>query len=121
VKVHTLLELRGSLPANVYVTGGQVHDINILDQLLPEAGAFYLLDRGYRDFARLYVFTQACAFFVTRARTDAQFYSPRWIDPRDCEAIKPFCSLEFAPPNATPIRCGASTISTSTRSRHSSF
>jgi Transposase DDE domain len=76
VKVHTLLELRGSLPANVYVTGGQVHDINILDQLLPEAGAFYLLDRGYRDFARLYVFTQACAFFVTRARTDAQFYSP---------------------------------------------
>jgi Transposase DDE domain len=74
VKLHTLLDLRGSIPANVYVTGGQVHDINILDQLLPEAGAFYLLDRGYLDFARLYVFTQACAFFITRPRKDAQFY-----------------------------------------------
>ena len=74
VKLHTLLDLRGSIPANVYVTGGQVHDINILDQLFPEAGAFYLLDRGYLDFARLYVFTQACAFFITRPRKDAQFY-----------------------------------------------
>jgi hypothetical protein len=56
------------------VTGGQVHDVNILDQLLPEAGAFYLLDRGYVDFARLYVFTQACALFVTRAKKNMQFY-----------------------------------------------
>jgi len=56
------------------VTGGQVHDINLLDQLLPEAGTFYLLDRGYIDFARLYVFTQACAFFVTRAKENMQFY-----------------------------------------------
>src|SRR5437773_8801968 len=63
VKLHTLLDLRGSIPTNVYVTGGQVHDVNVLDQLLPEAGAFYLLDRGYVDFARLYVLAQACAFF----------------------------------------------------------
>ena len=62
VKLHTLLDLRGSIPTNVYVTGGQVHDVNILDQLLPEAGAFYLLDRGYVDFARLHVLAQACAF-----------------------------------------------------------
>jgi hypothetical protein len=82
VKLHTLLDLRGSIPANVYVTGGQVHDINILDQLLPEAGAFYLLDRGYLDFARLYVFTQACAFFITRARKDQQFYR-RYSRPAD--------------------------------------
>jgi hypothetical protein len=74
VKLHTLLDLRGSIPTNVYVTGGQVHDVNILDELLPEAGAFYLLDRGYVDFARLYIFTQACAFFITRARKDLQFY-----------------------------------------------
>jgi hypothetical protein len=74
VKLHTLLDLRGSIPANVYVTGGQVHDVNILDQLLPEAGAFYLLDRGYVDFARLYAFTQACAFFITRARKGMQFH-----------------------------------------------
>src|SRR5208282_5592504 len=74
VKLHTLLDLRGSIPTNVYVTGGQVHDVNILDQLLPEAGAFYLLDRGYVDFARLYLFTQACAFFITRAKKNMQFY-----------------------------------------------
>ena len=74
VKLHTLLDVRGSIPTNVYVTGGQVHDVNLLDQLLLEAGAFYLLDRGYVDFARLYVFTQACAFFVTRAKKNMQFY-----------------------------------------------
>jgi hypothetical protein len=74
VKLHTLLDLRGNIPANVYVTGGQVHDVNILDQLLPEAGTFYLLDRGYVDFARLYRFTQACAFFITRARKGMQFH-----------------------------------------------
>jgi Transposase DDE domain len=74
VKLHTLLDLRGSIPTNVYVTGGQVHRVNILDQLLPEAGALYLLDRGYVDFARLYVLAQACAFFVTRAKKSMQFY-----------------------------------------------
>ena len=67
VKVHTLLDLRGSIPTNVYVTSGAVHDVRILDQLLPEAGAFYLLDRGYLDFARIYVLKQSCAFFITRA------------------------------------------------------
>jgi Domain of unknown function (DUF4372)/Transposase DDE domain len=74
VKLHTLLDLRGSIPTSVYVTGGQVHDVNLLDQLLLEPGAFYLLDRGYVDFARLYVFTQACAFFITRAKKNLQFY-----------------------------------------------
>src|SRR3989442_3620974 len=66
--------MRGSIPTNVYVTGGQIHDVNILDQLLPEAGAFYLLDRGYVDFARLYVLAQACTFFVTRGKKNMQFY-----------------------------------------------
>ena len=74
VKLHTLLDVRARIPANVYVTGGQVHDVNVLDQLLLEPGAFYLLDRGYVDFARLYTLTQACAFFVTRAKGNAQFY-----------------------------------------------
>ena len=74
VKLHTLLDLRGSIPTSVYVTGGQVHDVNLLDVLELEAGAFYLLDRGYVDFARLYLFTQACAFFVTRAKKNLQFY-----------------------------------------------
>jgi Domain of unknown function (DUF4372)/Transposase DDE domain len=74
VKLHTLLDLRGSIPTSVYVTGGQVHDVNLLDVLELEAGAFYLLDRGYVDFARLYLFTQACAFFITRAKKNTQFY-----------------------------------------------
>jgi hypothetical protein len=74
VKLHTLLDVRGSIPTSVYVTGGQVHDVNLLDQLVLEVGAFYLMDRGYVDFARLYVFTQACAFFITRAKKNMQFY-----------------------------------------------
>jgi hypothetical protein len=74
VKLHTLLDVRARIPAHVYVTGGQVHDVKVLDQLFLEPGAFYLLDRGYVDFARLYTLTQACAFFVTRAKGNAQFY-----------------------------------------------
>jgi transposase len=77
VKIHTLLDLRGSIPASVYVTGGQIHDVNLLDQLLMEPGAFYLLDRGYVDFRRLHLFTQAAAFFVTRAKQNIQFYRRR--------------------------------------------
>ena len=82
VKVHTLLDLRGSIPTNVYVTGGQIHDVNLLDELLLEPGAFYLLDRGYVDFRRLYRFTQASAFFITRAKQNTQFYR-RQSDPVD--------------------------------------
>jgi hypothetical protein len=78
VKLHTLLDLRGSIPANVYVTGGQVHDVKLLDQLVPEPGAFYLLDRGYLDFRRLYRLTQAGAYFITRAKQNTQFYRSDW-------------------------------------------
>jgi len=74
VKLHTLLDLRGSIPTSVYVTGGQVHDVNALDQLQLQVGAFYVMDRGYVDFARLYLFTQACAFFITRAKKNLRFY-----------------------------------------------
>jgi len=74
VKIHTLLDLRGSIPISVYVTGGQVHDVNLLDQVVPESGAIYVLDRGYLDFARLYIFTQAGAFFITRSKQHAQYY-----------------------------------------------
>jgi len=73
LKVHTQLDLRGSIPINVYLTGGHVHDVNFLDQLRLEAGAFYLFDRAYVDFARLYAITQACAFFITRAKKNYQF------------------------------------------------
>jgi hypothetical protein len=68
VKLHTLLDLRGSIPTVVIVTGGQIHEVNILDELIWEAGAIYLMDRAYLDFRRLYRLHQCGAFFVTRAK-----------------------------------------------------
>jgi IS4 transposase len=74
VKMHTLLDLRGNIPSFIHISDGKLHDVNILDQLIAEAGAFYVMDRGYIDFARLYRLHQAGAFFVTRAKRnmDAQ-------------------------------------------------
>jgi hypothetical protein len=68
VKMHTLLDLHGNIPTFIRITDGKVHDVNILDQILPEAGAFYVMDRGYLDFERLYVFTLSSAFFVVRTK-----------------------------------------------------
>lgn len=68
VKVHTLLDLRGSIPAFIRITNGKTHDVNILDQFLPESGAFYVMDRAYLDFERLFVFTLCSAFFVVRTK-----------------------------------------------------
>ena len=68
VKMHTLLDLHGNIPLFICVTEGKVHDVNILDQIVPEAGAFYAMDRGYLDFERLYRLTLAAAFFVTRTK-----------------------------------------------------
>lgn len=73
VKMHTLLDLRGNIPTVVIITHGKVHEVNILDQLSFEAGAFYVMDRGYLDFARLYRLHLASAFFVTRARKRFDF------------------------------------------------
>src|SRR5258707_9864084 len=68
VKMHTLLDLHGNIPTFISITDGKVHDVNILDEILPEAGAFYVMDRGYIDFERLYSFTLSSAFFVTRTK-----------------------------------------------------
>ena len=68
VKIHTLLDLRGSIPAFIHISDGKMHEVNVLDFLHVEAGAFYVMDRGYLDFARLYKMHQAGAFFVTRAK-----------------------------------------------------
>jgi IS4 transposase len=68
VKMHTLIDLHGNIPLFICITDGKVHDVNILDQLLPEAGAFYVMDRGYLDFQRLHRLTLAAAFFVTRTK-----------------------------------------------------
>ena len=68
VKMHTVLDLHGNIPTFIRITDGKVHDVNILDEILPEAGAFYVMDRGYIDFERLYVFTLSSAFFVVRTK-----------------------------------------------------
>jgi hypothetical protein len=69
IKMHTLLDLRGAIPAFIHISDGKLHDVNVLDMLTFEAGAFYVMDRGYVDFERLYALHQAGAFFVTRAKS----------------------------------------------------
>jgi IS4 transposase len=73
VKLHTLLDLRGNIPAFIHITHGRWHDVRVLDELIPEPGAFYVMDRGYIHFKRLFFMAQAGAFFVVRARDNFQF------------------------------------------------
>ena len=73
IKLHTLLDLRGSIPTFIRVTDGLVHDVNILDELIPEPGCFYIMDRGYLDFDRLFVLDLFHAFFIIRAKSNLQF------------------------------------------------
>jgi hypothetical protein len=70
VKVHTLLDLRGSIPSFIHITDGKWHDINMLGLLIPEPGAFYIMDRAYLDFARLYALHRSGSFFVTRTKSN---------------------------------------------------
>ena len=72
IKLHTLLDLRGSIPSFIAITEAGVHELNILDELLPEAGAIYIMDRGYLDFERLYVLHQCASFFVVRAKSNTR-------------------------------------------------
>jgi hypothetical protein len=73
VKLHTLLDLRGAIPSFIHISDGKLHEVNVLDLLLPEPGAFYVMDRGYLDFERLYRLDQAGSFFVTRAKSNFRF------------------------------------------------
>jgi hypothetical protein len=70
IKLHTLMDLRGSIPSFIEITGGKVHDVNILDILIPEPGSFYIMDRGYLDFERLYLLTRLLSFFVIRSKSN---------------------------------------------------
>ena len=70
VKMHTLLDLRGNIPSFIHISDGKLHDVHALDMIVPEAGAIYVMDRGYVDFARLYGLHEAGAFFVTRAKSN---------------------------------------------------
>ncbi|QFY88685.1 IS4 family transposase [Magnetovirga frankeli] len=82
VKLHTLLDLRGNIPTFIHITDGKVHDVNALDMLLPEPGAFYIMDRGYVDFRRLFTLNAAGAFFVIRAKSNTK-YRRRYSHPVD--------------------------------------
>ncbi len=92
VKLHTLLDLRGNIPTVLFITPGRVHDVNLLDQLVVDAGAFYILDRGYVDFARLYRLHQALGFFVTRAKRNFRF---RYRDSRPVDRATGVHSDQF--------------------------
>ena len=82
IKMHTQIDLRGPIPTCIHITGARQHDVGWLDSLIFEAGAFYLMDRGYMDFIRLALIARAGAFFVTRAKTNLQFtrHRSQWVD-----------------------------------------
>ena len=82
IKLHTLLDLRGSIPTFIHISDGKMHEVRILDALTPEPGAFYLLDRGYLDFARLHTFHEAGSFFLIRAKRGLRF-KRRYSQPVD--------------------------------------
>ena len=82
VKLHTLLDLRGNIPSFIHVSDGKLHDVNVLDILVPEAGAFYIMDRGYLDFERLFTLQIAGAFFIIRAKSNTK-YQRRYSRPVD--------------------------------------
>jgi len=73
IKIHTLMDLKGSIPTFIRITGGKVHDVNILDELVLEPGAIYIMDRGYLDFARLFTFTQNLSTFITRTKSNFDY------------------------------------------------
>ena len=93
IKIHTLLDLRGNIPCFLRITSGKIHDVRILDELTLEPGSFYIMDRAYIDFRRLYTFTQQSAFFVTRAKSNLDYirrsYSTCRKKPRASKAIRP--------------------------------
>jgi len=72
IKLHTLLDLRGNIPSFISITEGNVHDVNVLDELIPEPGSFYVMDRGYLDFERLYVLNQCMAYFIIRSKSNTK-------------------------------------------------
>ncbi len=116
VKLHTLLDLRGNIPTAVYVTGGQVHDVNLLDRLALEAAAFYLLDRGYIDYRRLYQFTQALAFFVTRAQLDTRYRRCGWRRVDRATGVRSTFQIQNSRAGKAELRTGISSFTLHTLS-----
>jgi len=90
IKLHTLLDLRGNIPSFIHITDGKTHEVNVMDDLVMEPGAFYLMDRGYLDFARLFVIHEAKAFFVIRSKSNTKF-NRRYSHPVDRSGTPVLC------------------------------
>ena len=108
--MHTLLDLRGNIPSFVHISDGKMHDVHALDLLIPEAGAIYVMDRGYIDFARLYVLHQAGAFFVTRAKSNLdahRVYSAPTDRATGIIADQTIALDGFSPARTIPFICAA--------------
>ena len=99
VKMHTLLDLHGNIPTFIRITDGKTHDVNILDEFLPEPGAFYVMDRAYIDFERLFVFTLCSSFFVVRTKKNI-LLRVSYFDARTNKRLK-FLTNNFALPALT--------------------
>jgi hypothetical protein len=121
VKMHTLLDLRGAIPSFIHISDGKLHDVNILDLLIPEAGAIYVMDRGYLDFERLYVLHPSGAFFVTRAKSNLdahRLYSTPTIALPGSSATRSSPSMATTAGSIIPIICVASASKTPKAPRH---
>ena len=118
MKLHTLLDLRGNIPTFIRITPARLHDVNVLDDLTPEAGTFYVMDRGYLDFERLYRWTLAGAFFVTRARKNFRFdrVESRPVDkPTGVQCDQTIRLVWFYSSRGYPATCGGFAIETRRR------
>ena len=109
VKLHTLLDLRGNIPTFIHISDGKMHDVRVLDQLIPEAGAFYVMDRGYLDFERLFRLHSAGSFFVTRGKSNlkAQRRYSRPVDRSTgliCDQTVVLTGFHFSQDFETPLR-----------------
>lgn len=102
VKLHTLLDIRGNIPTFIHISDGKPHDVNVLDILLPEPGAFYVMDRGYVDFQRLFTLHMAGGFFIIRAKSNTK-YRRRYSHPAD---------------KSGGVRCDQTIVLTGVKSRH---
>jgi hypothetical protein len=124
VKMHTLLDLRGNIPTFIGITDGKVPDVTMLDEILPEAGAFYVMDRGYVDFGRLYVFTLSAAFFVTRTKKNVLLqrrYSHEVDKSTGVHSDHTVVLTAIPSIKACPIHCAASPMLTRKRISGSGF
>jgi len=114
IKLHTLLDLRGPIPAFIRVTDGSVHDVNILDDLVVEPGAFYIMDRGYLDYERLFSLKEQSGFFVTRTKKNSQYrriYSRPVNKSLGLVCDQTIRLIDFIQNNTTRKNSGASNIS----------